>query len=101
MCSSLAKTNRFKRYKPKTLTKNIPFPSTTKKNTVNHIKTKLYLNHQRKSKPKHKNLLYSSNDEEHNTKKTSFSIKKHIKIQTLQGNQMTNKQKCHFPSKIT
>jgi len=26
MCSSLVKTNGFKRYKPKTLTKNIPFP---------------------------------------------------------------------------
>jgi len=38
MCSSLANTNGFKHYKPKTLTKIIHFPSTTKNNTVNHKK---------------------------------------------------------------
>jgi len=97
MCSSLAKTNKFKHYNPKTLTKIIPFPSTTKKNTVNHIKDQTLLQPLTKINPKCKNLLYSSNDEEQNTKKTSFSIKKHIKIQTLHGNQTTNKHKHPFP----
>jgi len=79
MCSSLAKTNRFEHYKPKTLTKIITFLSTTKKNTLNHTKDKLYFNHQQKSNPKHKNFLYSSNDEEQNTKKDFLFYQKAYK----------------------
>jgi len=51
MCSSLAKTNEFKHYKPKTLTKNIHFPSTTKKNTISHIKHQTLLQPPTEIKP--------------------------------------------------